>query len=58
MEEVDRFIHQVLSLSRQQQRHLGVLFVESFRTCSIHTEDCNKHCPARSQGNMLYNHTG
>lgn len=58
MQELDELLYTVLSIAAESQRQLGVLFVESFRTCASNTADCKLHCPYDQQGHMTYNYTG
>lgn len=58
MEEVDLFIHNVLTAADREQRSLGVLFVESFLTGGNMTALCDAHCPEDQQGRMEYNFAG
>jgi hypothetical protein len=57
MEDTDEFIYQILNMAHQRKRRLGILFVESFRTCAWATKDCNIHCPAHRQGFLVTNST-
>jgi hypothetical protein len=50
MEAVDEFLHGVLAAARRQQRHLGLLFVETFRSCFNDPETCDKSCGKLDQG--------
>jgi hypothetical protein len=50
MEAVDEFLHGVLAAARRQQRHLGLLFVETFRSCFNDQETCDKSCGKFDQG--------
>ncbi len=58
MEEVDEFLYKVLTLAYEQQRHIGILFVESFRSCFKTPWECDRHCRATRQGFLQSNFTG
>lgn len=58
MEAADEFLFKVLSLVYERQHHLGVLFVESFRSCYRVQRECDHSCPAHRQGYLTHNHTG
>lgn len=58
MEAADAFLFKVLSLAYERQHHLGVLFVESFRSCYRNQKECDQQCLAHRQGFMTHNHTG
>lgn len=57
-EEVDEFLFRLHLAAYARQRPPGILFVETFRACSVHAYDCDRHCPALKQGQMLYNFSG
>jgi hypothetical protein len=56
MEALDGFMHGLLAAAHRQQRHVGVLFVESFRSCFKHQDDCDKSCGKFEEGRQgLFN---
>lgn len=56
MEALDGFMHGLLAAAHRQQRHVGVLFVESFRSCFKHQDDCDKSCGKFKEGRQgLFN---
>jgi hypothetical protein len=58
MEDTDEFIHRLRMAAFVQQRHVGFLFVESFRTCATTHSDCSHHCPEHRQGRVAYDMSG
>lgn len=58
MEAVDEFLHGVQAAARRQQRQIGLLFVEVFRSCFKDQETCDKSCGKMDQGRQgLFNTT-
>jgi hypothetical protein len=57
-EELDEFLFRLHSAAYARQRRPGILFVETFRTCSVHASDCDDHYPGPKQGQLSYNFSG
>jgi hypothetical protein len=57
-EDLDEFLFNLHWAARAHQRRPGVLFVETFRTCTLDKSDCDKHCPDHRQGEMAYHFAG
>jgi hypothetical protein len=55
---LDVFLHTLLRRKQTMNNaSYAILFLETFRTCSIHVDDCDKHCVFEEQGQMHSNLT-
>lgn len=52
MEAVDEFLFGLLAAAQRRQRDIGVLFMESFRTCANDSAVCDQLCGSTKKGHQ------